>query len=195
MIFRNDDVCLGFNYEKYKEVRSVFEEFGIKELYSVIPFGNNIYTPDAHLLNKLELSDILGDKLITDDKNADSFIKESLNRGHNIGLHGWTHTLITLYSRQEQFENIKKGKEFLEDTYGVKIRYFIPPFNSYDDNTVSVCDELGLQILGRNQSQLEWLVRDNNDIKDTHYWYHAWRFNDINKLRLWLQQHYNQVKH
>lgn len=193
MLFRNDDVCFGFDYDKYKEVQGVFEEFGIKELYSVIPFGNNIYTPNAHLLGKQELASVLGEQLITEDDKADRFIKESLERGHEIGLHGWTHTLITLYSKEEQFDNIKKAKEFLESRYG-KIKYFIPPFNSYDDNTVKVCNELGLQILGRNKSQLEWLVRDNEDIKDTHYWYHAWRFNNLDDLRKWLQQHYNQVK-
>lgn len=194
MIYRNDDVCFGFDAGKYKEVRDIFEEFGLRELYSVIPFGQNIYTPNAHLLSKQELINILGDHVITDDKEADNFIKESLDRGHSIGLHGWKHVLLSHFSADDQLRNICEAKDFLEKRYNTKIRYFIPPFNSYDEGTINACRQLGLQILGRNTSQLEWLVRDNEEIKDEHCWYHAWRFNNPNELRLWLQQRNNPLK-
>lgn len=199
MIYRNDDVCKGFDERRYSIVRGLFESFGLKEHYSVIPFGENVYTPDAHLLSKQELIDITGGGTVKDDEMADKFIRESIERGHEITLHGWTHVLITQYTKEEQFKNIKKARDFLESEYGVKIKYFVPPFNSYDDNTLSVCSELGLQILGRNKSQLEWLVIDNNEIMDEHCWYHAWRFFEgqltPNKLKLWLQARNNQSKH
>ena len=189
MLYRNDDVCNGFDYNKYVAVRSVFESFGIKETYSVIPFGKNIYTPNAHLLDKDILEEIIGNELIS--CQADEFIKESLDRGHNIALHGWVHTLITRYREYEQRHNITLAKNFLEDKYGIKIKYFVPPFNTYDESTMIVCRELNLTILGRNQSQLERLIRDNKLITDDYCWYHAWRLN-INELKQWLQHQNNQ---
>jgi len=189
MLYRNDDVCNGFDYDKYVEIRSVFESFGIKELYSVVPFGKGIYTPNAHLLDKSILEDMLGSELITG--KPDKFIRESLERGHKIAIHGWMHTLITHYREHEQRENITLAKKFLEDRYAVRIKYFVPPFNTYDESTTMVCRELGLTILGRNQSQLEWLIRDNKPIVDEYCWYHAWRLNKDN-LKQWLLHQNNQ---
>jgi peptidoglycan/xylan/chitin deacetylase (PgdA/CDA1 family) len=195
LLFRNDDVCVGCDVKKFIEVRSIFEEFGIKEHYSVIPFGRNIYTPNAHLLSKDELNNYLGLDKITTDPEACEFIRDSLKRGHEITLHGWNHVLVTDYSLKEQILNIRIAKEFLEDTFGVRIEYFVPPFNSYEDDTITACKENNLHILGRNMNQLEWLVDKDDDFTgDDHCWYHAWRFEDANKLRQWLLKHYNQPK-
>jgi peptidoglycan/xylan/chitin deacetylase (PgdA/CDA1 family) len=194
MIFRNDDVANGCNIEQFKEIRGIFEEFGLREYYSVVPMGINIYKPNAHLILRPELEEILGNNLVIDDKKADNFIRESLDRGHKIALHGWKHTLITAYTYQEQLEYITQAKEFLENNYGVRIEHFVPPFNAFDYNTEDVCRQLGMRILGGNKNMLEQQVRENIPFnKYEHCWYHAWRFYENglspNMLREYLKKY------
>jgi len=179
MIFRNDDVAWGCDIPRYREIQAIFENFGIKETYSVVPVGQNIYSHNPHLLSKRELENKLGLNLVTTDEQVDRFIKESLQRGHSISLHGWIHTDVVRYSYVDQLNHIKEARDILENAYQTTIKYFVPPFNSYSDETVRACYQLGLQILGANNNQLEWLVRDNCDFTgDPYCWYHAWRFTE-----------------
>lgn len=191
MIFRNDDLCVDSDITKFREIQGIMEEFGIQEIYSVIPYGRNLYMGSPFEMPLENLNDYLGKEPVYTNHKVDEFIKESLKKGHKISLHGWTHTRIALYTYEEQKYHIEKAKKMLEDYYGVWIEYFVPPYNNYNDSTIRVCKELGMKILAGNENQLEWLVRDNNNFtKDEHCWYHAWRFylNGLtpNKLREYL---------
>ena len=192
MIFRNDDLSFGIDVDKYKKVQEVFEEFGIKEMYSVIPCGKNIYVPNTHMLSKEKEDELTGFNYVSDDGDVSTFIRDSIKRGHSISLHGWRHINIANYGYDEQYDKIKRAKGFLEDIYGQKIEYFIPPYNSYNKYTVLICKRLGMKILDYGGNQLEKLVEKNKlPIKTDYNWYHAWRFFEgnltIDKLRLWLK--------
>jgi peptidoglycan/xylan/chitin deacetylase (PgdA/CDA1 family) len=193
MIYRNDDVAFGCDVSKYRAVQEVFESFGIKEMYSVVPFGKNIYVPRAHILPRNVLENTVGNIPVWEDKEVDGFIKESLAKGHSISLHGWIHAQITNYSFSEILENLTKAKNALEEHYGVKIKHFIPPFNTLDSNGIRACDKLGMEYWGYNGNQLEILVETGEKLRKLDYcWYHAWRFFEgqltLNKLKDYLCQ-------
>ena len=141
MIYRNDDLSFGIDVDHYKKVQEVFEEFGIKEMYSVIPYGKNIYVPNAHMLSKEKEDELTGFESVTEDIKVDRFIRDSIKRGHSISLHGWRHINVANVGYDEQYAHIKEAKEFLEETYGQKIWHFIPPYNSYNKYTVLVCED------------------------------------------------------
>lgn len=177
MIFRNDDLAYGSNVDKYLEIQKIFEEFGIREMYSVVTFGGNLYEGDPYAMSLELLEKRLGVLPIIFDKKVDDFIKYSLKRGHTISLHGWQHTRIDKYSFKEQLEKIRTAKNLLEKQYEVKIDYFVPPFNNYNADTEKVCDQLNLKILGTSENRLERSVREHLEPSDNNYtWYHAWRF-------------------
>lgn len=63
------------------------------------------------------------------------------NNSIEIALHGLTHQQIVRgefdgISMTEQNRRIQKGKSFLDSVFQTNIRTFIPPFNSYDKNTL-----------------------------------------------------------
>lgn len=63
------------------------------------------------------------------------------NNSIEIALHGLTHQQIingefTGLNIIEQNRRIQKGKSFLDSVFGINTKTFIPPYNSYDDNTL-----------------------------------------------------------
>jgi peptidoglycan/xylan/chitin deacetylase (PgdA/CDA1 family) len=177
MIFRNDDLAYGVDIEQYKEIQSIFEGFGVKEMYSVVAIGGNLYAGDPFTMANNDLERFLGTKLVYEDEKVDEFIKNSLAKGHTISLHGWQHTKIAKYSYKDQLDNISSAKKLLEDRYKVEIKYFVPPFNNYNSATQEACSKLGLKILGTSENQLERAVREDLKLPDNDFtWYHAWRF-------------------
>lgn len=194
MIFRNDDVCFGMNVNWYRQIRSVFEKYNLKEMYSVVPVGKVFYVGDPFRMSEEELANKIGDEFLLDDKDAVEFIKESLERGHSISLHGWKHTIIT--REPDQADKIKYYKNMLEYYFKTEIAYFVPPFNFCDAETERACDEAGLVLLGPSQNQLEWAVGGKVEIYGNipYCWYHAWRFFmdglTPEKLDNYLRRHY-----
>ena len=73
----------------------------------------------------------------------------------DVALHGYTHQWLNPSEQSEfagmsladQKERIGKGKRELERQLGRKITTFIPPWNSYDGNTVKALAELGFTCL------------------------------------------------
>lgn len=91
-----------------------------------------------------------------------AILKEALKAGTlEVALHGYTHqTVRTLengcYSEfsgldyQSQEMKIGQGKKLLEGMLGVGIATFVPPFNSYDANTLRVLEKLDFRFLSAN---------------------------------------------
>ena len=176
IIFRNDDLAVDSDIEQYKKIQSIFETFDIKETYGVVPQGKNFYINPFNLPVRV-VEESLGTEFIFSNQAVDEFIKQCLANGHHIALHGWLHTVIIHYSFDEQYQFIKQGKELLENQYQTEIKYFIAPFNCFNDQTIRACRLLNLDLLAGNQNQLEWLVRDNKPFTgDNFCWYHARRF-------------------
>jgi len=60
---------------------------------------------------------------------------------------GWGCTEFSGLSYQKQMEKINKGKKLLEDELDTKITIFIPPWNSYDINTLRCLEKLGFDCI------------------------------------------------
>ncbi len=55
-----------------------------------------------------------------------------IHDGHEIGSHSVTHPDLVSLTSQQVTEELADSKAFLEDTFGVHIRYFASPYGSYD---------------------------------------------------------------
>lgn len=54
-----------------------------------------------------------------------------------------------IHKNDEQLaQELKQGKEILEDTFGVKVNVFVPPSNALRAGAVSVIEQLGMNISG-----------------------------------------------
>lgn len=194
MIFRNDDIARDSNVEQLKEIQAIFEKHGIKEMYSVVPIGVNLYYGDPFTMELENLENQLGEVLIESNPDVVQFLKDSIAKGHSVSLHGWKHTTICAYTYEGQKRYISLAKSYLEKLLDTKITHFVAPFNNFNEDTIRICRELSLTLLPGSSNQLEWLVRDDYPFTaDDFCWYHYWRFFDgvltPERLEEWLNKY------
>ena len=76
---------------------------------------------------------------------SDSHLKDLVKTGHTVGGHGATHVRLGSLGKNEQLNEIRKSKDFLE-TLGVNTQknwVFCYPFGSYNKETTSILSDLG----------------------------------------------------
>lgn len=69
-------------------------------------------------------------------------VKEALNRGHEIGSHGYSHTLVYKMDQNEFYQDVKKSKDVLEDITGSEISGYRAPGWSVTEDTPWYFDSL-----------------------------------------------------
>jgi predicted deacetylase len=94
-----------------------------------------------------------------------ALLKDALSDGTaEVALHGFSHQTVRRkidggfmkpfgryhseffgVSRPEQERKMAEGKRILEETLGVPVKTFIPPWNAYDWNTLTVAADLGFE--------------------------------------------------
>lgn len=139
VIFRDDDIQPWFAFDHLVEVNNIFTEEAVPVTLGVIPFaGNHTLTEDPTLVDYL--------------KN----LKTIHPNFFEIALHGYNHQLLSdFYGGSEfgdleyptQLGRIYLGKELLKETLDVDPVTFIPPFDTYDNNTARALKELDLKVV------------------------------------------------
>lgn len=141
-----------FRYDDYSEISNVSVDLavlnalvnaGIVPLVGVIPSIADVnWTLGDHIpLKRLSVERV---QLLT-----------KLLPHITIALHGYTHQAVTRYSGlfefgdavdlSRQIERLRDGKQFLADSFGVKINWFIPPWNSYGATTLDALKQSGFE--------------------------------------------------
>jgi peptidoglycan/xylan/chitin deacetylase (PgdA/CDA1 family) len=82
----------------------------------------------------------------------DTLIRDKISEGYKRGLfelalHGWEHKNYSDLSEQEQKSSLKKANERMQMIFGKKSDIFIPPYNKFNNATVSAIKELGIKIM------------------------------------------------
>ena len=70
-------------------------------------------------------------------------VKEINNRGHEVANHGNHHHLCTRQSSQEVFNDLKKGKEILEDIIGKRVYGYRAPSFAINNDILQIIKETG----------------------------------------------------
>ena len=79
---------------------------------------------------------VIGDRIGNDEKII-SYIDASTSNGSlEIANHGWQHEDFSQFNKTHQTSLIQKTNEKIQDLFGVKPSVFIPPFNSFNENTM-----------------------------------------------------------
>ena len=113
---------------------------------------------DGYTDNYMNAYKILTDKnmkatffIITDNTDVDSFymnsdmLKELANNGMGIENHTSKHLELNRLSREDKVAIIKEAKDFLKENIGVDSKYLCYPVGRYDDETIEVAKELGIE--------------------------------------------------
>jgi len=159
--FRIDD-CGIDSFEIYENILPLFSKYKIPLTLGVVPFHTN------------------GNSIIRSlSPQMISFLKPFIYKENiEIALHGYLHRNNCKYSsfssefagleKEDQKRMILAGKNELERTFGIPISTFIPPWNTYDENTLEVLTELGFKNLsGARYGQISCQNIDLNFIPYT----------------------------
>ena len=87
---------------------------------------------------------IIGNE-IGEDTQIISYINQSIPSNLlEIANHGWKHEDFTEYDKETQSQLIKNTNEQLQNIFGVTPTVFIPPYNEYNNDTISAMNENGI---------------------------------------------------
>jgi peptidoglycan/xylan/chitin deacetylase (PgdA/CDA1 family) len=162
VVIRYDDFSQRSDLALETRIADGFLNHRLPITYSVIP---NVLTRDP------ESGEIIGHLLLTRERAG--FLAVGIREDLiEIAQHGWTHQSIdpdnpTEFRGRpfdEQLHIIAGGKSHLEEVFGLPIETFVPPFESYDADTVAVLEKLGFLYfssgdrgLGNRKSFIEFL--------------------------------------
>ena len=145
IVFRFDDYMMT-QHVIFDSILDIFKKNNIPLTLGVVP-----YDKQEMIFNKL-----------TQDQLND--LKNRIKKNEiEIALHGFSHTDNKLTGRSllkkeilseflnldynEQLKKIKKGKEALDSIFNINTKVFIPPYNSYDNNTIKALVKLGFEVI------------------------------------------------
>ena len=147
-------------YDDYSEISNigvdlaVFEAMvsrGFKPLVGVIPAIADV---NWELGNSIPLKRLSQERI--------NLLKPFVSAGLEIALHGYTHQAVTrltglfefgdAVSFDKQVERLRDGKHFLEDSFGVAVNWFIPPWNAYGETTLRAIKACGFQGISADAS-------------------------------------------
>ncbi|MGL5086796.1 MAG: polysaccharide deacetylase family protein, partial [Clostridium sp.] len=89
--------------------------------------------------------------IITDKTDSDSWymntnmLKEMASKGMGIENHTSKHQELNKISRENKITIIKEAKDFLKEKVGVESKFLCYPVGRYDDETIKVAKELGIE--------------------------------------------------
>ncbi len=139
VIFRMDDIQPNWKFHALRKGVDLFIEEKVPITLGVIP-------------------NVGGKLKVSEDPPLSSYIRRLLLTKSNlveVALHGLTHDIRTHVSgksefagltSEEQFDMIVKGKKILEES-DAEVRVFIPPFDTYDNNTIKALSRADIRIL------------------------------------------------
>lgn len=153
---RDDDTSFFTKIEELNLAYSDLWEYGPISL-ALIPYA--VETFEQGILGK-QYQNKNKESFIGDNKSLVLYLKDLISENKiSIMLHGYNHYykpsnnplkypfgIPEFIYRNNQYDYIKKGKEALEETFNLEIKWFIPPSNSLTLETIKACDKLQLNI-------------------------------------------------
>jgi peptidoglycan/xylan/chitin deacetylase (PgdA/CDA1 family) len=145
VIFRFDDYSEKSNTEFEKKIIGLFKDQDISFTCAVIPF-----------VSRGDIHDTARNEVLPLSQEKAEILKNAFSQGiAEVALHGYNHqsvrhnvnTEFRGVPAKEQKEKILNGKAFLEEITGAPVVTFVPPWNSYDLNTLHILEEDSFQIL------------------------------------------------
>ncbi len=102
---------------------------------------------------------------IGNDSEIISKVKQGSDSGlFDLAINGWDFTDYTTLSEEEQRNALSDSTRKMVDLFGNSSEIFIPPYDSFNDDTVNAMKQVNMKILTGNMSsidQLQLKVSDN----------------------------------
>jgi peptidoglycan/xylan/chitin deacetylase (PgdA/CDA1 family) len=146
LVFRYDDYSGKTDLEAFEtNMLAIFEKHGVALTIGVIP---EVCSGDVHDPSPQSSVSIGPDRVAPISRELPSKLLE-------VAQHGLTHKTVREgplseyvgVPYEEQLVSLRRGKMVLEALFHTPVVTFIPPWNSYDENTAKALDVLGVKVL------------------------------------------------
>lgn len=97
---------------------------------------------------------------------APGLAQEILDRGHEIGLHGDAHARHDRIKADASRDDLRRGFAAIQDSLGIRCRWFRPPYGKMSVAAADVCSDLGMTIVYWSAWGLDWERADGARIAD-----------------------------
>lgn len=87
-------------------------------------------------------------------------LKEIVERGHELGNHGYFHKDHAKLSKEENKNEIVRCNQFVALATGVTPTLFAPPSGAYASQTLSVCKSLQMKTILWTRDTIDWRDKD-----------------------------------
>jgi peptidoglycan/xylan/chitin deacetylase (PgdA/CDA1 family) len=74
-------------------------------------------------------------------------VREVVRAGHEVGNHTWTHQDLAFQSAEQTYRQLDRGREAIQETAGVRPRFFRPPRGNITGSAVASAAGLGHDVL------------------------------------------------
>jgi probable sporulation protein (polysaccharide deacetylase family) len=120
-----------------------------------VAWGNE-YIPT--ILNTLEKSNVKATFFYDGSwvKKNPELAKMIYKAGHEIGNHAYSHPDLQKRSKGDTIQEISKTNNVIEETIGVRPKWFAPPSGSFNQVTVQVADELNMKTILWTVDTVDW---------------------------------------
>ena len=145
---RCDDTFVDTDVEAVQRIWELIHQFPFPHMITVTPMGRG---DPLHRMKPLKRGNqwmlkATGKDCITENQPLIDLINHYKDMGDKLAIHGLYHIDHRKLSLSQQRRHLSKAKSILETLFG-EVNYFVPPFNKSNDDTVKICDELGLTII------------------------------------------------
>jgi peptidoglycan/xylan/chitin deacetylase (PgdA/CDA1 family) len=103
---------------------------------------------DHFITNHQKLSAVAIMNAVGNDTTIVNEVKKGLSSGIlEIGSHAWNHVDYAQLDATTQQTTLQQSKQKITQLWGVTPSTFVPPFNSYNDNTLAALQSLGFKVI------------------------------------------------
>jgi glycosyltransferase involved in cell wall biosynthesis/peptidoglycan/xylan/chitin deacetylase (PgdA/CDA1 family) len=97
-------------------------------------------------------------------KSYPHLVKMLVDKGHEVGIHSWTHTDSCMFTSYEVKKMLADTARLISDVTGKAVKYARPPYGKLSPSYNQACNELGLTPVGWDTSSEDWAGNSANEI-------------------------------
>lgn len=90
----------------------------------------------------------------------EELLNKIIEKGHELGNHGYHHKDHDKISEEENLNQIKNTHKIVKELTGVEMNLFAPPSGAYNKTTVSCATSLGYQTIMWTRDTIDWRDHD-----------------------------------
>ena len=151
LFLRCDDITMDQSAEVCGEIWGTVHSRGLKQILGCVPRGK-IHPllgrkPSGKTFEWIKRE--CGGGFLHENEDLVTTVKGSLKKNDGLALHGYYHVNYTALPDSVIRNHFSLGVDYLNEVFGMKPSYFVPPFNRCSETIINIASELGMRTTWR----------------------------------------------